>query len=51
MKYCFCDTSAIVKRYHSEKGTGYIDISDSEDKIVISVPIILYSEKDEQVFE
>lgn len=24
MKYYFCDTSAIVKRYHEEKGTEYM---------------------------
>ena len=42
MKYFFCDTSAIVKRYHEEKGTDYIDrLFEGGDKIVISVLTII----------
>jgi len=42
LKYLFCDTSAIVKRYHEEKGTEYIDrLFDSGDKIVISALTIV----------
>lgn len=42
MKYRFCDTSALVKRYHEERGTGYIDrVFDSKDRIVISSLTIL----------
>ncbi len=31
MKFFFLDTSALVKRYHSEKGTAEIDGIFSED--------------------
>lgn len=37
MKYYFLDTSALVKRYHMEKGTDYVDaIFKKHDRILIS---------------
>lgn len=37
MKFYFCDTSAVVKRYHEEKGTGYMDsLFESEANMAIS---------------
>ena len=36
MKFYFLDTSALVKRYHSEKGTAEIDeIFSEEDKAIV----------------
>lgn len=37
MKFYFCDTSAVVKRYHEEKGTVYMDsLFESEANMAIS---------------
>lgn len=42
MKYYFLDTSALVKRYHIEKGTEYIDaVFKKRDRILISSLAIL----------
>lgn len=36
MKYYFFDASALVKRYHEEKGTKSVDkIFDSKDKVIL----------------
>ncbi|MFZ3059709.1 MAG: type II toxin-antitoxin system VapC family toxin [Candidatus Methanoperedens sp.] len=44
MKFYFLDTSALVKRYHSEKGTDKIDKIFSEDDRVIVISSISITE-------
>ena len=44
MKFYFLDTSALVKRYHSEKGTDKIDQIFSEDDRAIVISNITLTE-------
>ncbi len=44
MKFYFLDTSALVKRYHSEKGTDKIDKIFSQDDRVIVISSISITE-------
>lgn len=44
MKFCFLDTSALVKRYHSEKGTDRIDRIFAEDDRAIVISSISITE-------
>lgn len=44
MKFYFLDTSALVKRYHSEKGTDRIDKIFSQDDRAIVISSISLTE-------